>query len=217
MPGFTLVEMLVAIAILALMAAFAWRGVAGIVRSRDLLAAHADGMEALNIALLQWGEDLDAVQETGLVPALSFDGRTLRLTRRDTTASVDAQAGIHEQAVIRVVAWTLRDGRWRRWASPGLNRADALTAAWELARRIADGHAAPGAGELALLPTASWKVAYFRQDHWSAPVAADGAGLPAAAHLPDGVRLELMLPAGGTPSGRVVRDWTRSFVAAAAP
>ncbi|MFT4196558.1 MAG: prepilin-type N-terminal cleavage/methylation domain-containing protein [Pseudoxanthomonas sp.] len=211
--GFTLIEVLVAISILAVMATFAWRSVDSIMRSRTIAAAQVDGIEALNLALMQWDDDLDALQETGIVPALSFDGRVLKLTRRDLVPQSQGNGGQRNAAVIRVVAWTVRDGQWRRWASPPLVRADQLNNAWSLAQRIPAGGQPAGTvgGELALLPVADWQITYYRSDTWTNPLSSDGSDSPFNASLPDGVRLQLSLPASGTPNGQVVRDWVRSF------
>ena len=99
--GFTLVELLVALAIMAMMAGLAWRALDGMIRARDQITQRSDETLAMQAALSQWGTDLDAVVETQLVNAVDFDGRALRLTRRDAT---DPVAGV------RVVAWTLRAG-----------------------------------------------------------------------------------------------------------
>src|SRR5258706_9036230 len=107
--GFTLVEVLVALVVLALMAGMAWRGVDGIVRTRDVSQRQLEQTLRINTLLGQWETDLAAVQDTGAVPALSFDGATLRLTRAATGGA-------------QVVAWSLRPdlagGPWPRWAGP---------------------------------------------------------------------------------------------------
>lgn len=56
--GFTLVELLVAITLLAILSLMAWRGLDGIVHMRERLTADADDTAALLRALGQWERDL---------------------------------------------------------------------------------------------------------------------------------------------------------------
>ena len=94
--GFTLVEVLVALAVMALMAAMAWQGVDAIVRARDASQQRVEATLRMNMVIGQWEQDLASLQETARVPQLHFDGATLRLTRR-------AAGGI------QLVAWAMRD------------------------------------------------------------------------------------------------------------
>ena len=78
--GFTLVEVLVALLVLALMAGMAWQGVDGIARARSASQGVIDQTLRINAVIGQWESDLARVQDTGAVPALNFDGATLRRT-----------------------------------------------------------------------------------------------------------------------------------------
>jgi general secretion pathway protein J len=80
--GFTLIEVLVTIAILAVVAGMAWRGIDGIVRSKEVAESRLDALLRVNSVLAQWEADLAALHDTKVVPALHFDGASLRLTRR---------------------------------------------------------------------------------------------------------------------------------------
>ncbi|MBC7938844.1 MAG: prepilin-type N-terminal cleavage/methylation domain-containing protein, partial [Chitinophagaceae bacterium] len=80
--GFTLVEVLVALLVLAILASLAWQGLDAIVRSRDIGNEALDRTLRLNTVVTQWEQDLQSVQDVGAVPALAFDGQSLRLTRR---------------------------------------------------------------------------------------------------------------------------------------
>ena len=104
--GFTLVELLVALAAMAVLAGLAWSGIDGMLRSREATLTAMDRTLRLSTVLTQWSQDLDAVQETPAVPPMQFDGRTLRLTRATDEG-------------VRVVAWTVRDGAWRRLRGSG--------------------------------------------------------------------------------------------------
>jgi general secretion pathway protein J len=122
--GFTLVEVLVAMMIMAMLALMAWQGVDGIMRARNFSQTRLDQTLRLNTVIAQWEQDLAAVQETPAVPGLTFDGSTARLTRR-------ADRGM------QVVTWSLKpspDGAggsvWMRWASPSVRTSGELQELW---------------------------------------------------------------------------------------
>lgn len=80
--GFTLVELLVALAAMALLAVMAWRGIDAMGRAQASTRAFGADVQALQAGLGQWGADLDAVAALPALTALDFDGRVLRITRR---------------------------------------------------------------------------------------------------------------------------------------
>ena len=124
--GFTLVEVLVALAVMAVLSGLAWRGVDAMVRAREAGEAAAQRALRLSTAVAQWEQDLQAVFPTGRVPALRFDGATLRLTREMPQG-------------VQVVAWSWRGGAWTRWASPPATRDDELLAAWQRSLQLLGG------------------------------------------------------------------------------
>lgn len=213
--GFTLIELMVAISVLALVAVLSWRGLDGMVRAQEQTRARADEVLALQAGLAQWTADLDAVIELPQAQAIDWDGRGLRLVRR-------AQIGAAE--TVEVVAWTRRNndegGVWLRWQSPPLSTRGALVEAWNQAAQWAQN---PGEQErrreVSVAALAQWQIFYFRGDAWTNPLSSDGSSpAPAAppvgpalpqSTLPDGVRLVLTLPPGTALSGTLVRDWVR--------
>lgn len=210
--GFTLVELLVALFALALLAALSWQGLDGMLRAQRQTQRHADDVLALQTGLSQWNADLEALVQFDLLPALDWNGRVLRLTRRDT---VDVTAGAH------VVGWALRQGQWRRWQSPPLVTRGDVQAAWLQADQWAQGSAeALRQQEVAIAPLLAWELFYFRDNAWSHPLSSAG-GVPPnpqarlAEQLPDGVRLVLQLPPGQALAGRVAWDWVRPTVGGA--
>lgn len=58
--GFTLVELLVALAAMAVLALMSWRGIDGMLRAQEQVRRHGDGVLVLQTALAQWRTDLDA-------------------------------------------------------------------------------------------------------------------------------------------------------------
>jgi general secretion pathway protein J len=115
--GFTLVELLVALLVMAILAALAWQGLAGILRARDGSAEVLDRTLRLNTALVQWEQDLQGLVDVAVVPPLAFNGQMLVMTRR-------AEGGVV------IVAWALRNGRWTRWAGPPIATVRELQEAW---------------------------------------------------------------------------------------
>ncbi len=211
--GFTLVELLVTISILALMTVMSWRGLDGMMRSRDQVRQRTDDVLTLQTGLTQWTVDLDNVSETQIVSPVEFDGSVLRLTRRDATTPAEG---------LRVVAWTRRqaDGRgyWVRWQSQNVRTRDDLLAAWQKAQQWGrEPRAEDRAQEIPLAGIDQWQLYYFRDNAWSNPQSsAAAAGTPAAtavvpqlAAIPDGVRLVLLLSEGQPFVGALTRDWVR--------
>ncbi len=149
--GFTLVEVLVALLIMAILATLAWQGLAVIVRGRDVSRDAIDRTVRLATVLTQWEQDLQALYDTAQVPALSFDGQTLRLTRRTDAGVV-------------LVAWAVRGGLWQRWASPPLLRSAELQDSWMRSQQLQGSEP----GQLTVAEGASqWQVYYNRGGQWS--------------------------------------------------
>ena len=67
--GFTLIEVLVAVVIMAIMSLMAWQGVDGIVRARDANQLRLEQTLRLETVVAQWEQDLASLQETSAVPA----------------------------------------------------------------------------------------------------------------------------------------------------
>lgn len=208
--GFTLVEMLVAIVVLALLALMGWRGLEAQVRTRDHVSERMDQIARLQTGLSQWTTDLEAMVDVGFVPALDFDGRSLRITRVDP--HLDGQP-------LRVVAWSQRtiDGQpkgrssWLRWQSPPLSSPEELIQAWSQAQRWAGNPSQQDlALEVAVTPLTSWQLLYYRQNSWSHPLSSPGGeAKPVDSRIPDGIRLTLQLASGQPLEGPLVKDWLR--------
>lgn len=191
MVGFTLVEVLVALFAMALLAGLAWQGLDSVLRTREASREAIDRTTRLATVIAQWEQDLMAVHDTGVVPALSFDGQSLRLTRR-------VEGGV------ALVAWSVRTGSWQRWAGPVMTRAGELQEAWL-------GHMQMQGSEPGHLTVASeaseWQIYFHRGSDWSnaqssgdlviqqpAPAASGAAAAPVAREaLPNAVRLVITL------------------------
>jgi general secretion pathway protein J len=209
--GFTLVEVLVALMIMAILAGMAWQGVAGIVRTRDASEARMQQTLRLNTVVAQWEQDLAALQETPSVPALLFDGASLRLTRR----SADG---------LQVVVWSLRaasgltpagsadaatGNTWLRWVGPAVKTQAELQESWLRTQQFQGVEP----GQLRVIEGVSqWQVYFFRDTAWTnAQSSGDSAGggttfVPTRVKLPTGVRLVLTLAPGQAREGNLTRD-----------
>ena len=68
--GFTLVELLVALALMALMAGLSWRGLDGMTRAQTQMRQNSDDVLTLQAGLAQWSADLDALAQQPGTPSL---------------------------------------------------------------------------------------------------------------------------------------------------
>ena len=59
--GFTLVEVLVALAVMAMLSLMAWRGVDAMARALESTRRIGADVQVLQAGLVQWGVDLDAM------------------------------------------------------------------------------------------------------------------------------------------------------------
>lgn len=202
--GFTLIELMVAIAVMALLALISWRGLDGMSRAQTQNRERGDAVLTLQTTLSQWTADLDATIALAQTQAIDWDGRVLRLTRRGPDLT---------QPLVYVVAWTLRPGsdgqmRWFRWQSaPFVSRGE-WRQAWDRAMSWAqDGGSDARGVDSPLMPLQGWQLAYFRDNGWGPAVSAESLGADTA--MPDGVRLVLDLPPGQALAGLLTRDWIR--------
>lgn len=188
--GFTLVEVLVALMLMAILAGFAWQGLEAVLRARDASRESIDRTTRLATVLTQWQQDLQSVYDTGVVPPLSFDGQTLRLTRR-----VDEG--------VALVAWSVRGGSWQRWSGGAMQRSGPLQQAWVASQQFMGNE--PGQLTVAAGAT-EWQLYFHRGSDWSnaqssgnlvaAPAGAASGAAAVREELPNAVRLVITLPAG---------------------
>ncbi|HEY6511242.1 MAG TPA: prepilin-type N-terminal cleavage/methylation domain-containing protein [Burkholderiaceae bacterium] len=185
--GFTLVEVLVALLIMAILSTMAWQGVDGMVRARDASQAAAERTLRMTTVMAQWEQDLASLYDNSNVPAIAFDGASLRLARSTPDGA-------------QIVVWSLREGVWRRWASASVRRAFELQQAWLMSQQLIGTEDQ----QVRLLDGATqWQLYFFRGNAWSnaqssagadpvsPPAPAQAPGVPAQSPLPTGVRLVL--------------------------
>ena len=196
--GFTLVEVLVALVLMAVLSGMAWQGLDGISRARTISQARIEQTLRLNTVLAQWEQDLQSIYNTNLVPTLTFDGATLRLVRRQPEG-------------LQVVAWSLREQRWLRWTSAIVTQPAALQESWLSSQQLLGNEAAQLRMEDGV---ASWQVYFYRGNAWSNAQSSAGVAAPAPGAsappvsrtlLPTGVRVTLSFEGAGL-AGNLTRD-----------
>jgi general secretion pathway protein J len=178
--GFTLVEVLVALFVMALMAALAWRGLDGVLRSRDAGRDAVDRSVLLTTLLSQWQTDLESVYQSNVLPAsLSFDGRSLRLTRLS-------------EGGVQLVVWWVDGERWQRWTSRPATTAGDLQQAWLRSQQL---QANDPANVTLLDAVNDWQIYFYRGNAWTNAQSTGDLQLESATRPPgEGT------PAGAAPS-----------------
>ena len=215
--GFTLIEVLVALALMALLSLMGWRGLDSLLRTRDITQQQVNTASLVHISLSQWQTDLNAVQtQPGLLndAALGWNGNTLQMLRRSGSVTPTG-----EDAGLWVVAWTVRDGHWWRWQSPDLRDRAGVMQAWQQASQWGQNPSSElRRREVQLMPMSRWQLFFFRDQAWVNPLssvgnsAATGQASQAPAKevgLPDAMRVQLQLDgaAQAADSGRLEVDW----------
>ena len=210
--GFTLIELMVAISVMALLAVLSWRGLDAMARAQAQTSLRADQVLTLQAGLAQWKIDLDTMALAPQVNPLDWDGRVLRLTRR---VAIPGDG-------LMVVAWMRRtddESHWLRWQSQTVRTTDGWAEAWRRAGAWAQSATAKDlTAEVSITPLEEWQIFYFRGNAWTNPMSnasqqpAGGLVMPASPTIsqiviPEGIRLVLILPASQAISGKLTVDW----------
>jgi general secretion pathway protein J len=211
--GFTLVELLVALALMALLTAMSWRVIDGIENAKNANRKYVDTLLTLEAGLNQWEADLDALMATPKIQPLEWDGLAIRLTR----------VSPGEGGAV-VVCWTRaeRDGvmRWLRWESESVKTSEEWQAAWAASKAWAErSDLGFKSREVRIADVTQWQLYFFRAGAWSNSLSSPGSSQlqDASLNLPEGIRLTLTLPAQQPMRGTLVRDWSRSIEFGALP
>ncbi|MGM9513595.1 PulJ/GspJ family protein [Roseateles sp. DB2] len=158
-PGFTLIEVMVALVVLSVMTLMGWRGIEAMLRTREIAQANLETTARLQTVLAQWEQDLLQLEEgrDSGVDALSFDGATLRITR-------------HRPDGLQLVAWGVREGSLYRWESRVARTRGELQAAWAQSQQalVLDGRRLK-----ALDGVQGWQMYFYRNNSWSNAQSAD--------------------------------------------
>jgi general secretion pathway protein J len=202
--GFTLIEVLVAMFIMAILAVMAWQGVDGIVNARTASQSRMEQLLRLNSVLAQLQQDLEALQDSGALPQPmpAFDGISLRLTRRTETG-------------VQLVVWSLRGGTWLRWTGNPVTTTRALQDQWMNSQQFIGNET----GQLRTVTgIAEWQAYCFRDNAWSNCQSSAGSAAaspsPAASTPPPAptdplkaLRVVINFAEGSGFTGSVTRDF----------
>jgi general secretion pathway protein J len=188
--GFTLVEVLVALFIMALLAAMSWRGLDAVLNARDRTRDAVDRTMRLNTVVAQWERDLATVEgNVGVDDAFRCDGsKTARFVRRDGDA-------------VRIVVWALHGTTLQRWQSAPATRVGELQESWLRSQQLQGSEP----DQLKLLEgVTGWRMTVYRQgnetncqssgDVDNQPPSPDppaSSPSPVRERAPDGVRMTL--------------------------
>ena len=191
--GFTLIEVLVSLFILAVLAGAAWKGVDAISTARQVADDNLQGTLRLQSVMTQLDADMAQVYDTQVVRGFQFDGANLRFTRR-------ASGGV------QVVVWSLRERKLLRWTSPETTRVGELQDHWRRASQLQGRE--PGT-LVALTGVDLWQVYCFRSGSLSncqsSGNAVAGSNI-VREQLPQAIRSELTLGDGSSSAGLLSRD-----------
>jgi general secretion pathway protein J len=124
--GFTLVELLVAISILAIVAVLGWRGLDGIVRARMSLTQQMETTRGMQLAFAQMQSDCEHIAQRDVVdqrPYLLIGGDRLTLVREVFTENQPSR--------LQVVAYRIVNGTLMRRESQPVRDLVQLDALWQ--------------------------------------------------------------------------------------
>jgi general secretion pathway protein J len=127
-PGFTLVELLVAISILAMVAVLGWRGLDGIVRARVALTEQMEVTRGMQLAFAQMQSDAEHMAEGALL-----DKRAFLQAGVDRLTLVRTSYVENEAMRLQVVSYRVRDGMLTRRESASTRDLMQLDVLWQAA------------------------------------------------------------------------------------
>jgi general secretion pathway protein J len=196
MRGFTLVELLVAVAVLAIVAVLGWRGLDGIVRSRQALTEQMEQTRGIQLAFAQLQSDMEQRvlrKQLRLRESLAADADRMIFVR-----TVLAEG---EPSRLQVVTYRIRDGVLTRRESLPTRDLAQLDTLWAAA--VGDTDSAPavalqsGVDSMAVRGwrDGGWQPVQGVQAAQASSGAQGGQGTPSSAGTPelDGLELSLQL------------------------
>jgi general secretion pathway protein J len=190
--GFTLVELLVAIGILAMVAVLGWRGLDGIVRARVALTNQMETTRGMQLAFAQMQSDCEHVAGPEIL-----DQRPYLIADKDRLTLVRIVSSEGEPTRLQVVAYRLVNGTLTRRESQATRDLTQLDAMWKAISSDGD-----TSQQVALQGgVTEMQVLFWQNNQWrSGPLqtqAEVGLALP-----PTGVQVALATQGGQAPMSK---------------
>jgi general secretion pathway protein J len=110
--GFTLIEILIAISLMAVLTLMCWRGLESVIRGRDRILATGESMQSLSTAMAQLDEDLRRSQILRLI--LLRDPIVLQRSEKGPVLVLDRPLSGVSQGMIQHVEWRVQDNKLER-------------------------------------------------------------------------------------------------------
>lgn len=168
--GFTLVELLVAIGILAMVAVLGWRGLDGIVRARVALTHEMETTRGMQLAFAQMQNDCENTAGSELMrgqPALLWDADRLTLVRKVYVEQ--------EPSRLQVISYRVVNGQLIRRESPGTRDLDQVGQLWKALASDAPAENAPSV--VLQVGVTAMQVQGWQNNAWrNEPTAVGGTG-----------------------------------------
>lgn len=202
--GFTLVELLVAITVLAIVAVMGWRGLDGIVRSREQLTQNMEQTRGIQLTFAQMQSDLEQIADKTLLRQrqnLLADASRLVFIRTVLAENAPSQ--------LQVVSYQILDGVLSRRESALTRDLLQLDALWQAATgdtRAGVSVALQGGVtgmDVRVWEGGGWKAPQNGQPQQVQPPAGDGDGKPPPGAQPQSegpTGLEVSLQIEGQPA-----------------
>jgi general secretion pathway protein J len=192
MRGFTLVELLVAISILAIVAVLGWRGLDGIVRSRMALTQQMETTRGMQLAFAQMQSDCEHIALRDVM-----DQRPYLLAGANRFTVVREVFAENQPARLQVVAYRIVNGVLVRRESLPTRDMLQLDALWQA--QISD---TDTSGAVALLPgVAAMQISTWQNNAWHQAGADNGMNANNNANNNTGYGLGTNIQ-GTTPQGQ---------------
>lgn len=147
--GFTLVEVLIAISLMAVLAVMCWRGLEAVVSGRDRILQGGEQMQALSTLMAQLDEDLNRSQPLRRV--LGRDPILLSRTPAGALLALERPVPGQSTGLVQHVEWRVDAGRLQRgYAAPE--------------NPLAPGAARTMVWQTLLEPVEDWRVRILRRN-----------------------------------------------------
>ncbi|KQV55521.1 MULTISPECIES: type II secretion system protein J [unclassified Duganella] len=168
--GFTLIELLVAITVLAIVAVLGWRGLDGIVRSREQLTQNMEQTRGTQLTFAQMQSDLEQFADKPLLRE-----RQNMLAENNRLVFVRTVLVENAPSQLQVVSYTIRDGVLSRSESRGARDLQQLDALWKAALEQSSTQATVGLqASVSSMEFRLWEGGGWRQPNNAATAPADG-------------------------------------------